>query len=228
MADTMDLETQAQQRSLEDAQTMPMLDFGKQANSILTTAYKELHQLPEDERCTALSPLVQEIQRLYEDHLQALRDYYGRRYETFLTTSSVGGRNSKHQADRCIEGFQAAARHAVPKLCQERGPLETLASFQSVSTLQGLVQDMMDTTEWQETDELLMQVETNQQEGDTETFQPDTWLRRTVRRVKPWAKKIASRVLVLSVNYVQGWLALQALRQAAMERDREMPKFPLF
>ena len=43
-----------------------------------------------------------------------------------------------------------------------------------------------------------------------------------------WYEKIAARALVLGVNYLQGWLALQQLRKAASDRDKAMPKFPLF
>ena len=43
-----------------------------------------------------------------------------------------------------------------------------------------------------------------------------------------WYEKIAARALVLGVNYLQGWLALQQLRKAAADRDKAMPKFPLF
>jgi hypothetical protein len=39
---------------------------------------------------------------------------------------------------------------------------------------------------------------------------------------------LAARALVLGVNYLQGWLAWQAVQRAAAQRDREMPKFPLF
>ena len=43
-----------------------------------------------------------------------------------------------------------------------------------------------------------------------------------------WAKKLAARGIMLGVNYAQGWLAWQGLKRAAAERDRKMPKFPLF
>eukprot|EP00957_Ditylum_brightwellii_P107245 8183357-Ditylum_brightwellii.AAC.1 len=34
-----------------------------------------------------------------------------------------------------------------------------------------------------------------------------------------WYEKLAARALVLGVNYLQGWLALQGIRRAAAERD---------
>ena len=43
-----------------------------------------------------------------------------------------------------------------------------------------------------------------------------------------WYERLVLKVLVIGVNYVQGWMLLRALRRDAMERDLAMPKFPLF
>jgi hypothetical protein len=50
----------------------------------------------------------------------------------------------------------------------------------------------------------------------------------TKRCPAKWYEKLAARALVLGVNYLQGWLAWQGIRRAAAERDKDMPKFPLF
>jgi hypothetical protein len=48
------------------------------------------------------------------------------------------------------------------------------------------------------------------------------------KRVARWYEKLAARALVLGVNYLQGWLAWQGIQRAALQRERNMPKFPLF
>ena len=47
-------------------------------------------------------------------------------------------------------------------------------------------------------------------------------------KLPPWARKLGARALVVGVNYLQGWLAWQAVQRAAIERERQTPKFPLF
>jgi hypothetical protein len=51
---------------------------------------------------------------------------------------------------------------------------------------------------------------------------------KTRRGPVKWYEKLAARALVFGVNYLQGWLAYQGIKKAAEERDRMMPKFPLF
>jgi hypothetical protein len=43
-----------------------------------------------------------------------------------------------------------------------------------------------------------------------------------------WRRKFGKQLIMLIINYVQGSIAVYALRRAAIERDRGMPKFPLF
>ena len=62
-------------------------------------------------------------------------------------------------------------------------------------------------------------------------------LRQIVKRIQAkvqkrgptrWYERLAAKVFVIGVNYVQGWIALQSLRREARRRDLAMPKFPLF
>ena len=62
-------------------------------------------------------------------------------------------------------------------------------------------------------------------------------LRQLIKNVKAkmqkrgpakWYERAALKLLVIGVNYVQGWIVLQALRREARKRDQDMPKFPLF
>ena len=48
------------------------------------------------------------------------------------------------------------------------------------------------------------------------------------KKPKKWYHKLLYKCLVLSINYLQGWLALQHLQREAEQRDSLLPKFPLF
>ena len=41
-------------------------------------------------------------------------------------------------------------------------------------------------------------------------------------------EKLAAKVMVFGIIYLQGWLAYQGIKKAAEDRDKMMPKFPLF
>lgn len=214
-----DLESKMQEVQLESQATknaMPLLDFGSVASAILEEAYRELEQCPPNVRTGLMRRLVLEVDQLYKDQLQSLRDYYGRRYELSLEQEEKEAVWAA-EAEHMTQGFQTAAQHAVPSLCQADGPLANIASFDSISALQGLVQDMLEATQLRKDEQSLAF-----DEDDLEDLAPKR------RRLPPWAKKIASRAIALGINYLQGWLAWQGIKRAALERDREMPKFPLF
>ena len=79
---------------------------------------------------------------------------------------------------------------------------------------------------------------TDESTGEDVAFaKPRVGLRQVIKNLKAkiqkrgpakWYERLALKALVIGVNYVQGWIVLQALRREAMKRDRDMPKFPLF
>jgi hypothetical protein len=202
-------------------QQMPLLDFGRSANEILEGAYKGLEHFPPGFRLGLLKRIVVELQRLYKDQLQSLRDYYGRRYETTLETREDEGEWAT-AAEHMTQGFQAAVQHAVPSLCQKGGALANVAGdFDgSVDALQGLIKDMMEATQLRKDEQSLA---FEDYDDDDDAFELSG-----KRRVPKWLKKLAARGFALGVNYIQGWLAWQGIKRAALERDKNMPKFPLF
>jgi hypothetical protein len=214
------LESKMEEVMLGDqANQMPLLDFGSLANAILNQAYQQLEGIPSDVRLVVLERMTVELHRLYKDQLQALRDYYGRRYETTLEAHEDDEGEWASAAEYATQGFQAAAQHAVPTLCQAGGELAAFASdFGFVDVLQGLIKDMMEATQLRK-DEQSLALDDDEDDDD---------LSRKSRRVPKWLEKLAARVFVLGVNYIQGWLAWQGVKRAALERDRNMPKFPLF
>lgn len=212
------LESKLQQIQLQSQSSnhIPLLDFGDQANSILEGTYKELEYLPSTVRTSLLSRLVVEVHQLYRDQLQSLRDYYGRRYELTLEQTKDEAIWTA-EAEHMTQGFQTAAQHAIPSLCQPGAALSTIVTFDAITAFQGLVQDMLEATQLCKDEQSLAF-----DEDDFDNLSPSK------RRIPKWVKKVASRAIALGINYVQGWLAWQGVKRAALERDREMPKFPLF
>uniref|UniRef100_A0A7S1Z4U9 Uncharacterized protein n=1 Tax=Ditylum brightwellii TaxID=49249 RepID=A0A7S1Z4U9_9STRA len=221
------------------------------------------------------------LRRLYQQQLQSLREYYGRRYESILDDEDLwnqlsiqeGDDSSKERkrklkakreeiltkaASISTEGFRVAAQNAIPHLCRRRttndddnnhdeDSIATLlynvdGGYDYTSILHGLLQDMMEATslredveeEWEDaTSPLSWDEDYEEDEPEEEEGTRKKRLFRLFRMKKrkgpvKWYEKLAARALVLSVNYLQGWLALQGIRRAAAERDESMPKFPLF
>eukprot|EP00980_Cylindrotheca_fusiformis_P004373 scaffold925_cov129-Cylindrotheca_fusiformis.AAC.26 len=199
---------------------MPLLEFSNIANGILDEAVGGMNTAPPSFRCRILAKVVNEVERLYKDYVQLLRDYYGKRYEIVLESKEDESEWAA-AAEHMTQGFQAAVKHGVPTLCQSGNELSEIAAFDSLKDLNGLIDDMMEATKMRK-EELSSGLEESDEETD------GTLRSRIVDSIPPWMKKLAGRALVLGVNYIQGWLAWQGLKRAAAERDRNMPKFPLF
>jgi hypothetical protein len=193
------------------------------------------------------------LRNLFELQLLALREYYGRRYESILDEIVVDGDRGDEKDDskdkekreavltdaaqRATEGFRTAANNAVPDLCRPGRLLESL-DYDTITTreLNGLMQDMVEATlsrqrledEWDAA--AMGSIGGGDDEVGGDDAEDDGNALRERRRKAPakWYEKVAARALVLGVNYLQGWLALQQLRKAAADRDKAMPKFPLF
>mmetsp|Transcript_9384 Transcript_9384/g.13318 ORF Transcript_9384/g.13318 Transcript_9384/m.13318 type:complete len:201 (+) Transcript_9384:549-1151(+) len=188
------------------------------------------------------------IRRLFSLQLQSLREYYGSHYESVLDESSdllffdngvdssdMKSRKEKYDstisdaAERAVEGFRAAAINAIPLSCKQKGELEDIdGGYSYVTILNGLISDMMEATsirqsmvdEWDEANNNLDDV-SESEDGLEHT--------KNIRRgPAKWYEKLLARSLAFGVNYLQGWLAVQAIRKAAADRDKNMPKFPLF
>jgi hypothetical protein len=133
-------------------------------------------------------------------------------------------------------------QHAIPKLCQIDGELRDVdGGYDYITPLQGLIQDMMDATsreegleaEWMSAASLDEELSSDDGDGmdpDVDDNNDGGGSGGVEKKKGPpkWYTKLAARALAVGVNYVQGTLALQALRRAAAERDQNMPKFPLF
>ena len=185
------------------------------------------------------------ILRLFHTQLQSLREYYGRQYEGVLEKlddqadvahSSEDRPDEKELRDKenyimteaakqFTAGFRTAAQNAIPLICSE-GILEGLAAYTYTPVLDGLIKDMMHATSSREiTDDVWDDAHFSEDEGGDSD---DGLVKRKTRSPAKWYHKLAARTFVFGVNYLQGWLALQGIRKAAADRDKLMPKFPLF
>eukprot|EP00584_Thalassiosira_punctigera_P008954 CAMPEP_0172526736 /NCGR_PEP_ID=MMETSP1067-20121228/1584_1 /TAXON_ID=265564 ORGANISM="Thalassiosira punctigera, Strain Tpunct2005C2" /NCGR_SAMPLE_ID=MMETSP1067 /ASSEMBLY_ACC=CAM_ASM_000444 /LENGTH=744 /DNA_ID=CAMNT_0013310311 /DNA_START=25 /DNA_END=2259 /DNA_ORIENTATION=+ len=176
--------------------------------------------------------------------------------EDFLTDDLNLGKRSlwkgagelrrREAARRVEEGFTKAAFDSIPRICRRPdGELceELGATFGCAEALRGLLEDMHEATstcgleeeEWKD----IMGMGEDDGSGIDSQMPPNSrvGIRQMIKNVKAkmqrrgpakWYERLAGKAFVIGVNYVQGWLILQALRREARKRDLAMPKFPLF
>ncbi len=198
------------------------------------------------------------VHRLFQFHLQGLRDHFGRLYEGVLSDDHVAAGIDMREWDsrrrtaarEAQEGFERSAYASIPRICHQidgglhdDGKLADM--FSCIEALRGLLEDMYDATTARGLNEERMWEDTVVDEDDDagddsqrqRTSKTRVGLRQIVKRMKAkvqkrgparWYERLAAKVLVVGVNYVQGWIALQSLRREARRRDLAMPKFPLF
>jgi hypothetical protein len=169
------------------------------------------------------SRILQEVRSVYDQHLDLLRDYFGRVYETILDNRSTAladfdMSNAKRVQDGIMNNFRQAAEHALIPM-QQLSPLlqNCNISFDYSSALSRMEMDLSDATDMRR--ELV---------DESNYVATDSALQARRKRFLKFCKTLAIRTLMLGVNYAQGWIALQGIKRMALEREREMPKFPLF
>jgi hypothetical protein len=215
------------------------LHFGQFADELLLNSMNRMKEVPVHLQPMVRKPLVRRLRELYDQHLQSLRDYYGQAFESMLDESvaefGIAGEEGeekdtaaswralrekwKKAASLVTQSFEAAANSSAPTVIIGNEP--NLWDYSQ--SLQGLLSDMVSATDSRRP--LEDSLFDDGDETDTATSGNSS---RGFNRAARWYEKLAARALVLGVNYLQGWLALQAVRRAAAERDRRMPKFPLF
>lgn len=195
------------------------------------------------------------MQRLYHSHLQNLRDHYGRMYESALDefSTSKGGNKSfelerREAARRAEEGFTQSAFDSIPQMCRHPdGELceEMSTVYSCVESLRGLLEDMyeitssrmLDEEEWDDIMDADVESVAADKGSKTGLFKQKIGLRQLIKKIREerqkrgpakWYERWAGKLLIIGLNYIQGWLALQTLRREARKRDQDMPKFPLF
>jgi hypothetical protein len=196
------------------------MDFSSFLNPIVDSFISVESQLQQP----TLANVCQRLHSLYQQHLELLRDYYGTMYETLFDNQSLGGMDIttiKSIQDRMVTSFrQAAERAALP--IQRRRPspaLQQIANqFNYRHALTRFISDLHDATD--------LRKELYEDSIDTTVVDSIGSARR--KRFVKFCKKLALRSIMLGINYIQGWIALQGIKRVALERERAMPKFPLF
>jgi hypothetical protein len=151
---------------------------------------------------------------VHRQYLDQLRDHFGRMYEALLDNSDP--KSWRAVRERVVSNFWQSV--------QTSRPFPNSALFEKSNTscqnvLTGLESDMDSAADLRKEPYLGDDEEQNDIDNPS--------LAKRKRFVK-WCKKMAAKGVMLGVNYLQGWLAWQAIQRAALEREREFPKFPLF
>jgi hypothetical protein len=189
-----------------------LLDFSSLVDPILDDFAQDLNVVSSPQAKRIIEGRISErLLRLYEQHLRSLRDYFGTMYGDLLDENIQKPAHWPEFARIVRSAFLERSADAVPLKARENGIFHYWQLNYS-KALEGLLQDMTEITELRrrDDDELLLGEEPEE------------------RRIPKWAEQLGARALMFGVNYLQGWLALQGLRQAALERERNLPKFPLF
>ena len=164
-----------------------------------------------------LTLFQQRLVSLTEQHAGILRDYYGRLYESLLDN----GRANDKSASSLSKQYRSVAQRVTKTM--QRYVEENINDIYQVA-YQGLQEDFFEIMDrWKSTADVLFEDEEEMEDDFTSTAASSRRI-----RLPPWLQRLSVRILVLGVNYLQGWLAWQGVKRAALARERQMPKFPLF
>ena len=117
--------------------------------------------------------------------------------------------------------------------------------YSCVDMLRGLLEDMYEITavrminedEWEDIMDTNLYEEVPSENSRAGLFPERIGLRQLIKKIRDqrkkygrakWYERWVGKILIVGLNYVQGWIVLQTLRQEARKRDQDMPKFPLF
>lgn len=214
-SDMDDLEEAIEQAMLDSG----VVDFASFCNPMLEDLREGLEGLPKQFSGPILAEVGARLRGLWDQHMETLRDFYGSRYDALLSESQL--EQWKDHAQTITEAFRKIAQDSQPILTRPGEVFRDL-DLDYVASLQGLVSDMMAITNNHE----LERDESSLHDDDASGGVAEQTRERS--KLERWCRKLAGRALVFGVNYLQGWLAWQGLKRAALERERNMPKFPLF
>jgi hypothetical protein len=235
------LETKMEEVALQQSEgyAMPLLDFGSMAQKIMESTESQLQSMEDSGkvspslRHSLIRGIRKQLERLYGEQLQALRNYYGQRYENILDKTKVkdDGTNAMEverewatSAEHMTQGFRAAAQNSIPPMFRNQMDQK---DFAHAHVLEGLIKDMLESTERRKDEQNLSNMALDVGDDNDAKGGVGNMKRRSIK-VPKWLERLAARTFVFGVNYLQGWLAWQGIKRAALERDRNMPKFPLF
>ena len=196
----------------DDAASLP-IDFASHAAPILEAlaTLQPVQHLPQ-----GVYDFIQaRLRELHQQHMERLRDHFGKMYETLLEREPPKSWDAVRA--RTVVSFREMASRSVPQQAREGGIFRDL-DLDCVGTLAGLESDLKEITDLRR----VLVVD------DDDELQIETVSSRRRKRIVKWCKRLAARGLMFGINYLQGWLAYQGIKRTALERERSLPKFPLF
>ena len=125
-------------------------------------------------------------------------------------------------AEHATAGFENAARNSVPCMCHEGRLRDLSTEYTHLPIMSGLIRDMEHATSSRQS-----MFDEWSGDGSYEAYANDSTYKASKKKLripKKWCAKLVS----VGLNYLQGWLAIQGIRKAAADRDKMLPKFPLF
>jgi hypothetical protein len=176
----------------------------------------------------AVNERLERLVAAYRDYLEDLREVCGNWYYHIVLRGPLQGKLSDTKA---IPSLVAARLFQETAACPPLSIIQSLPMGQSLlqvyaDSLEGFLSDLQTMTEDYD-------LQREQEEMTRSMLRPDNHDESSVHRlfdritVPPWMIRLAPRILVLGVNYLQGWWAWQSVQRAALEREDAMPKFPI-
>lgn len=211
------------------ASEMPILEYGRDADSIITSSLKSLSvRLPPSAAAAAaattaesdvIAALTRRLAPSFRQHLDALNEYYFAKFQDRFTGLFLPVRALDKEATSITKdvstAFQKAAEAAVPA---------------SVGRRKGRRQGW----EWEWALERLkdeMDLEVADRRMEVEVLFPgeeELEMGRSRFLRKSWWKKVVLKAAVLYVNYLQTVQAAQGMARAAKRRQEKYPPIPMF
>jgi hypothetical protein len=214
--------------------------------------------LSESDWITMLDPIHNQMTIIYEHYCNTiLRNYYGTMYETIfdqhrhsLNAQWVHSLQERMKENYCrnvrqvllpLDEYYDAYEDAFSKIQSppQRHEQQQQQHRPNILDVDTLVNHFM--SDLQDMTELHMDVsdmgynseDDNNNEGGLLLWNDitnPTQYRNRLRRQKiyRYSKNVLKRLILMGVNYIQGYIAIQSIRHLALQQEREMPKFPLF
>ena len=227
-----------------DTPNVAVLDLVPMMNPIIEQLHhcilllRSKHQHKTAESSSRLDSIYEQIATVYDYQCNSiLRNYYGTMYETIFD-------QQRHQwstkwvhslQERVKENYLRDVRHIFVPL--ERYNDVYLSFQQKPNTLDinKLISNFM--SDVQDITELHIDLsdidndndDTNRPMSRNDILNPTQYRNRLRRqRLYQFSQNVLKRAVMIAINYIQGYMAIQSIRHIALQQEREMPKFPLF
>ena len=212
--------------------------------TLMNPIIEELHtifvlneQYMASDSLSILGPINELIIAIYNYQCNTiLRNYYGTMYETVFEHRQPQTLNTKwiHSLqERMKDQYRRDIRQLLRPLERHDNVLMTFSKIQQQQPSKSLDIDTFVSnlaSDLQEITELRIDV-TDMDQGNimNDLIHPQQYRNRLRReRFYQFSKNILKRAVMIGINYIQGYIAIQSIKHIALQQEREMPKFPLF